>query len=142
MDIDKVMDDVANRLRTIDGLSGRVQALPADGVTPTAVMVRYPDSIRFDASYGRGMDVIEIGIVLLAGRVVDRVTRDTLATYCSGDGSSSIKWVLESGEAEGAYTAFDNIKVTGIDFTAYAQNGIDYLAAIFAVEIAGRGTTS
>jgi hypothetical protein len=133
-----VMDDIANQLKTIDGL--QVHPQPPDMATPTAGVVRYPDKIHFDETYGRGVDTMTLGVVIVAGRVVDRATRTELGAFCDGTGPRSIKAVLEGGVDTGAYTAFDGLVVTDVDFVPYAINGIDYVAALFMCDIEGKGT--
>jgi hypothetical protein len=133
MDLADVMDQVAARLDTIEGL--RVHAHPPGRVVPPAAVVSYPDTLEFDATYGRGMDRMTLPVVLVVGRAVDRAARDELAAYCNGAGQRSIKGVLESG----AYTAFDTIRVQDIDFDVVTIAAIDYIAALLTLDIGGQG---
>jgi hypothetical protein len=94
MDLAAVMDEVAARLDTIDGL--RVYAYPADNVHPPAAVVTYPD-IAFDSAYQRGSDRMTLPVVLLIGKVSARASRDLVAVYAHGSGVKSIKRVLEAG---------------------------------------------
>jgi hypothetical protein len=134
VDLAAVMQAVSDRLDTIAGL--RCHAHPPGTVTPPAAVVSYPDTYTFDETYGRGMDRIKLPVVVVVGRPTDRSTRDHLAAYCNGSGASSVKAVLESG----TYTAFDVVRVAGIDFDVVTFAAIDYLAAIFDLDIAGKGT--
>lgn len=94
MILSDVMDEIAARLDTIDGL--RVHAYPADNVAPPAAVVTYPGSIDFDSTYARGMDRIpDLSVVVLVGKVSDRASRDRISAYVNGSGASSIKAVLE-----------------------------------------------
>lgn len=83
MNLGSVMQEIADRLDTIDGL--RAYPYPLDG-TPAvpAAIVTYPDRYVFDETYGRGMDRMELPVVVLVGRVYDRVARDQIARYLGG----------------------------------------------------------
>jgi hypothetical protein len=94
-----VMDEVAARLDTIDGL--RCHAYPADNVAPPAAVVTYPDSIDFDSTYARGMDRLTLPVVVLIGRVSDRASRDRISDYVDGTGAASLKAVLEADSEAG-----------------------------------------
>lgn len=135
MDLAQVMDAVAARLDTIAGL--RVSAHPTGSITPPAAVVTYPERIDFDHAYGRGMDRIDLPVVLTVGKASDRTARDRLAAYCDGSGADSVKAVLESG----TYTEFDTVRVTGVEFDVVTIGGVDYLAALFALDITGEGTS-
>lgn len=133
MDLAAVMDQLSERLDTIAGL--RCFAWPGGAVTPPAAIVTYPTDYTFDATYGRGMDKLNIPIVVLVGNPTQRTARDAMGQYVNGSGASSVKAVLESG----TYTAFDSIRVASVDFDVYEEAGGKYLAAIFDCEIAGQG---
>ncbi len=134
MNLANVMQAVADRLDTIDGL--RCFGFPPHSLSPPAAIVSYPDKITFDETYGRGMDRLTLPVVVVVGRVSDRSARDQLGAYCDGVGAASVKQVLESG----AYTAFDTVRVTGADFDVVSIAGTDYMAALFDLDIVGRGT--
>lgn len=93
MNLADVMDEVAARVDTIDGL--RVSAFPPDQVQPPAAVVTYPEEYLFDETYGRGMDRLTLPVIVMVGRVSDRKSRDQLAAYCDGSGARSLKAVLE-----------------------------------------------
>jgi hypothetical protein len=134
MDIADVMDAVADQLSTIVGL--RVHASPPGAIQPPAAVVSFPERIDFDATYGRGMDVLKLPVVLAVGRPTDRVTRDAMAGYCAGSGDTSLKAVLE----DGVYTAFDTVRVASVDFDVVTIGAVDYMAAVFSLEISGSGS--
>lgn len=133
MDLASVMQAVADRLDTITELN--CFGYPADSVTPPAVIVDYPEEYTFDETYGRGMDRMDLTAIVVVGKVSDASTRDSIGAYCNGSGTRSFKAVLESG----TYTAFDELRVTGIRFGVWTIAGTDYMAAIFDLDIAGRG---
>jgi len=133
MDLASVMDEVSGRLDTIAGL--RCYPYPVATVTPPAAVVSYPDTYTYDATYGRGMDRMSLPVVLVVGKVSDRAARDTLGAYCDGSGTKSVKQVLEGG----TYTAFDSLRVESIEFDVVSIAGVDYMAGVFTVDIAGSG---
>ena len=136
MDLAAVADELAARLGTITGL--RVSAFPPPTVVPPAAIVSYPERVDFDATYGRGLDRAERWpIVLVVGKASDRTARDRIYAYAEGSGAASVKAVLESG----TYTTFESIRVASVEFDVVTIAGIDYIAAMFAVDIAGPGSS-
>lgn len=135
MDLARVMDEIGDRLDTIDGL--RVFRYPPDDVTPPAAIVSYPESYTYDETFGRGMDRMSLPVIVLVGGVSDRSSRDQLGAYINGDGDRSIKEVIEAGE----YTAFDSVRVTEAVFDAIRMADADYVAATLTLDIAGTGAS-
>jgi hypothetical protein len=135
MNLADVMDDVANRLNAIEGL--RVTPHPESAPNPPAAMVSYPEEIEFDQTYGRGADRITLPVVLVVGKVFDRVTRAQLARYCDGTGAHSVKAVLESG----TYHTFDTLRVVGIEFDSFVIGAVEHMAALFTLDIFGAGSS-
>lgn len=133
MNLATVMQELANRLDTITGL--RVHAHPPDKITPPAAVVTYPDTYTYDQTYARGMDRLELPVVVLVGKVSARASRDDLARFCAGSGAASVKAVLESG----TYTAFHTVRVTQAVFDVVSIGAVEYLAATFTVDITGTG---
>ncbi len=138
MDLDRVMDDLAGKLRTLEGLGGRVFEYPPGEVTATpAGIVTYPDKIDFDQTYGRGMDILRgVEVLIIVGEPTKKSTRKQIAGYVAGDGPRSVKAALESKPRH----AFDDLQVIDADFDVVKIAGVDYLAAIFRMDIAGRGS--
>lgn len=135
MDLGAVMDEVADRLRTIDGL--RVYAYPADAVAPPAAVVTYPDEYVFDATFGRGMDTMTLPVIVMVGKVSDRASRDRVAAYCAGGGAGSVKAAVEADDP--APVAYDTARVQAIDFDILMVGQVEYLGATFTIDIAGTG---
>lgn len=134
MNLGVVMDELAARLETIPGL--RVYPHPVKSVVPPAAVIAYPDSITFDETYGRGMDRIDLVVWLVVADNVDRATREQIVPYVAGSGPRSIKAVLESG----TYTAFDDVRVTDVEFDTLRVAGKDLVAVGFRLDIAGPGS--
>lgn len=89
-----VMDQVADRIDTIDGLV--THAFPADNVHPPAAVVTYPLEYELDATYQRGADRMSLPVVVLIGRADAQSSRDLVSAYVSGSGPRSLKAVLEN----------------------------------------------
>ena len=134
MNLNAVMDAIGDRLGIIAGL--RIYDYPADKIAAPAAVLGLPDDITYDDAYGRGMDRMSLPLLLVVGRGSDRVARDDLAAYASGSGTRSIKQVLESG----TYVAFDTLRVTRVEFDSLRIAGVDHLAALFDLDIAGSGS--
>lgn len=133
MNLASVMQELATQLDTITGL--RVHGYPADSISAPAAVVTYPDAYSYDATYARGMDRLDIPVVVLVGKVSDRASRDKIGAYADGSGAKSVKAVVEAG----TYTAFGTARVTQVEFDIVAIAGVEYLAATFTVDIAGQG---
>ena len=132
MNIAAVMDQLAARLDTIDGL--RVTAHWVGTPNPPHAVVSMPRG-DFDATYGRGMDRWELPIILILGKVSERAARNAASPFVSGSGDKSFKQVLEAG----TYTEFDTLRVQDFEFDVITFGAVDYLTATFTLDIAGRG---
>ena len=133
MNLADVMDEVAARLQAVDGL--RVYAWPPGTVTPPAAVVAFPESYSYDATYGRGSDVMSLPVVVVVGRPTERGTRDRLARYCDGSGTDSVKRVLESG----MYVTCGGVRVTAVTFDMVSIGATEYAGALFDLDITGPG---
>lgn len=132
------LDDVANELRaaltTIDGLN--VPEWGVQRITPPAAVVALPERIDYDATYSRGADRIEDWVVLvLVARPADPEARKAIAEYADGSGPRSVKAAIEAY----AFTACDSVTVTSAEFDPVTYAGTEYLAAMFHLDITGRG---
>lgn len=134
MNLADCMDAIATQLDTITGL--RTFAFPPDSLVPPAAVVSYPEDYTYDAAYGRGMDRLTLPVVIVLGKPTDRSVRDRLGAYVDGSGTRSVKQVVEAG----TYTAFDSVRVASVEFDVVAIGGQDFMAALFSLDIAGKGT--
>jgi hypothetical protein len=135
MNLNDVMDEVAAVLDTITGL--RVFAYPPPTVVPPAGIVSYPERIDFDQTYGRGMDKITgLPVILVVGKATDRAARDTAGDWASGSGSKSVKAVFEAHP----WTSCHVLTVTACTFDVVTIASVDYIAAMFELDVAGSGT--
>ncbi len=134
MNLGDVMDEIAAELDTIAGL--RVFAFPADNIPAPAAVVGYPETISFDTTMGRGVDTITLPVFVLVGRVTDRTSRDLLSAYVDGSGAASVKAVLQAGKP---WVAMSSVRVVSAEFTVATVAGVDYLTAVFTVNVYGSG---
>lgn len=136
MNVTAVMEALAGRLATIDGL--RAYGFPVQSVSPPAAIVTWPSAYTFDATYGRGHDDLELFVVVVVGQPRDaKATRDRLSGYLEGSGASSIKAVLER---EPFPEPVERLRVRGVEIDIMSIAGAEYVTAVFDVQIDGRGT--
>lgn len=133
MNLADVMDEIGDVAATIDSL--HVYRWPADQVTPPAAWPTYPVAIEFDAAFQRGTDRWQAGLIVAAGKVYDRATRNQLARYTDGDGPESIKAAFWSHDWQACAYA----RPVRVTFDAITVAGVDLMAALFELDIAGPG---
>lgn len=130
----EIMDEVATVLQEITGL--RVFAWPPGSVVPPAGVVSYPESIDYDQAYQRGEDqVTDLGIVLVAGIVTARQTRQLISDWSAGAGSASVKQRMEAHR----WVSCDDLTVTSCKIEPVSIAAVDYLAAFFTANVVGPG---
>lgn len=133
MIIGDVMDEVGTQLNTITGID--VLPYDADSVNPPCAIVSLPPSINYLSTYKRGMDKLVLEVSILVSMADDRIRREEITPFADGSGPQSVKEVLESG----TYTAFDTLAVRSGGFMVISIEGIEYLGAVFQVDISGQG---
>jgi len=140
MDISDVMTELADQLaRVLPEDSRRVFDYPPDKIEPPAIIVGWPADGAFDSNNNRGMDSVTIPVIVAVGKAYDRATKPLLGKYCDGSGPYSIKAVLERPDA--IYQSFgkESLVVGWPDFDVLSIAGVDYMAAVFPVELKGKG---
>lgn len=139
MDLAAVMDEIADSVRTVDGLEGRTFAYPPPTVPGVAGIVSYPDRIDYDLTYGRGMDMIrDLPVLVVVGQATDRGARNRVAQYAAGSGALSVKAAIEADP----HTAFDDVQVKSCEFDVQTIGAVDYICAMFRMDVAGQGEAS
>jgi hypothetical protein len=134
MNLTDVMDEVAAAVDEITGL--RMFAYPPGSLVAPAGAVSYPDSIDYDQTYGRGVDRISaLPVIVVVGKATERAARNSVSAYTAGGGDRSVKAHLEGR----AWTSCDDVSVTTARFDVYTIAGVDYLAALFSLDIIGPG---
>lgn len=136
MNLADVMAELGTKLDTIPQLN--VFPYEADKVTPPAAIVGLPETLTFDATYGRGSDTMTLSVFLLVGKLSDRASNAALSAYANGSGARSIKAILDSTD-DNTYTSCDEVTVKSVEFDSYTSGGVTLLGAEFTVDIAGKG---
>ena len=130
LDLNAAMDALGVRLRTIAGL--RVYDYPPDTVAVPAAVIAYPD-LEYDQTYAAGADRATFAVHVLAGKVSDRASRDSIGAYVARAGASSVKTTLEADPTLAG--AVDSLRVRGVSFSTMTVAALEYLAATFDVEV-------
>lgn len=129
-----VMDEIALVLRQITGL--RVEAYPAESITPPAAAISYPASIDYDQTYGRGEDQFtDLPFIVVAGEYGARSSRDLISAWTAGDGPKSVKRVMEERE----WTSCDDVHVSVGEIDPVQIAGVDYICVLFKATVVGPG---
>jgi hypothetical protein len=127
-----VMQEVADAVNEITGL--RTSGWPVGSLVAPGAIVTYPDSIDYDETYGRGLDKItNLPLWVVIGQVKDKSARDRAGEYAAGKGARSIKQRLEGR----GWSSLDTLTVTKCRFDTVTEAGVDYLAALFSIDIFG-----
>ena len=113
------------------GVAARVYAWPVESVTPPCVVVGYPKTIDFDATFGRGSDTAVFPMWFLAGKVSTKQARDALSAVISG--AAGIKATLDGALTVGTTTA--DVRITDCTIEEVTVAAVVYLAARFDCEV-------
>lgn len=135
MNIGNIMDQLGTALSSISGL--RVSPYHVDRISPPAAIVGWPDPITYDATLGRGSDTLMLPVFVLVGTIDQRTSRNLLATYLDGSGIKSVKAAIDNH----TFTACHFARVSSARVEAMSVAGVDYLGAVFDVELTGSGTS-
>lgn len=135
MNLSDVMTEIGNKLETITGL--RVFDYPPNSINPPTGVVTYPETIEYHATYGApgAVGMRALGVVLVAGKADSKAARDTVSAWSKTTGNGSVKQALESA----SYTTLDDLTVTTCEFDVMTIGAVDYMAAIFRIDIIGQG---
>lgn len=132
MTVSTVRDNLKTQLSSISGL--RIYDTVPDSINTPAAVVGMLD-MDFDATMNRGFDRATLDVILITGRMSERSAQNTLDTYLSGSGNSSIKTVVEANKTLSG--AVQTLRVTAATSGSIQVSGIDYLAYRFRVELIG-----
>lgn len=133
MDLDAVAGELGDVLKAI-GLN--VPEWGVQRVHPPFALVPLPDRITFDAGYQRGADRIEDWpLLVLLPNPTKPETRRAIAEYADGSGPKSVKAAIEAR----TYTSCDSVTATSVEFDVVSYAATDYLAAMFHLDIMGKG---
>jgi len=131
-DISALRAGIATNLATVSGL--RTSATVPDQISPPIAVVM-PLSIEYDLAFARsGGDQHEFSVMVIVGRVDERMAQNKLDAYCSGTGAQSIKAAIESDKTLGG-NAF-TCRVTSLrNYNQVSVADVTYLAAEFVVQV-------
>lgn len=131
-----VMAEIGEALDVVPDLN--VYAHPVDSISPTAAIVQFPN-MTFDAAFQRGTDRWEGGILIAVSRVWDRAALTAVSPFVSGSGGGSIHAALRAHD----WQTCSFVRATGLTWPSGTTiGGVDYVAAQFALDIAGPGSTT
>lgn len=134
MDLNTVAAELGTALGSIAGLT--VPEWGVQRVSPPFALIPMPDAITYDMTYGRGGDRIEDWpLLVLIDRPARPESRRAIAAYAAGSGPKSVKAAIE----DHTYTACDTVRVTSCEFDVVSYADVSYLAAMFHLDISGKG---
>ena len=132
MSITGIRQGLATNLATISGL--RTSYYITDNPTPPIAIVA-PPSIKYDQSFGRGLDEYNFQVIVLVTRADERIGQDLIDSYCAPVGAGSIKAAIESDRTLGGLVADLRVTdMTGVSPTTLADGQV-YLSATWAVMV-------
>jgi hypothetical protein len=126
-DLADVMDGLAAAVAST-GLVREAHAWPPGALAVPACLVDYPSRITLAATFGRGSDLLEVPVLLLAAQTFTREGRDALAAYLAG--GDDVVAALEGPHPWGTAHVGD------AEVTTAVVGGITYLALKLTVEVA------
>lgn len=121
-----VMDALGTALAAYPALGYNVYDYPVASMVTPCVFFGMPESIQYDATYARGVDLFTIPMYVVTGTQIDVDVRDALASYADG---TVFKQSVE------AITSFC-VRVTTAEFTTIGLGAVDYAAVKFTLSIA------
>lgn len=134
MKLKDVMEEIAGKLSLFTGLN--VFDYPIDSVTPPAGILSYPDRIEYDITYGRGEDMFwNLPVYMITDRVDSKSARNQVSEWTDPTSINSVKTFLDSE----AYGSCGSVLVVNATFDTMSIAGIDYLVAVFELNISGEG---
>jgi hypothetical protein len=127
LDLKTVMDALATACPTSAGT--RKFGYPVGAVEPPAVIVGYPTTCEFDATFGRGSDRAVFPIWYVVGRVMEKASRDKLSAVITD--MAAISSSIGGVHAPSIQTA----RVTDCTPESVIIGAETYIAARFDVEV-------
>lgn len=137
MNLDTVIKELGTAAGSIAGL--RIMPWAARTASPPALVFGLPEEISPNDTYGRGgMRITGLPAVLLVGNATARTSLADLSAYCAGSGAKSLTaaWQNYTG-----FTQIQAITVARIQPDAVKLAGVEYLGAVFHLDLYGSGLT-
>jgi hypothetical protein len=134
MNLQAVMEEIAEKLKLFTGLN--VFDYPLDSVNPPAGILGYPEEVKYDETYGRGEDMfLGLPLFMVTQRMDSKEARNQVSDWTDPHGPKSVKTYLDKEN----YRSCDSVDVTNATFTVYTSAGIDFLCALFEMNVSGQG---
>jgi hypothetical protein len=136
MNLANVMDEIADKLMQFTGVN--IFPHPVDEITPPGGVLGYPERINYYETYGNGDgdDTYEdMPLWMVTDRSDMKDARDQIAKWTDRKGNSSIITFLEKQN----YMSCDDVQVAEARFDIITIAGIDYMAAMFTLNVVGEG---
>ncbi len=135
MNLKEVMEEIADKLKHFTGLN--VFDYPVDSVTPPAGILSYPERIEYDVTYQAGeMMFWNLPVYMVTDRVDSKSARNQVAKWTDPNGVNSVKTYLDKEN----YNSCDDVQVVSATFDTMTVAGIDYLVAVFELNVTGEGS--
>lgn len=136
MNIANVMAELATNLGAVSGL--RVYPYNVDSVSAPSAIIGLPEEVTYDETFRRGADSAKLEVYVFVARIDQRTGSKALAAYLDGSGSKSVKAALDSSDTV-HYATCDVVRVAKATVEPLQSGGIEYLGAVFTLEITGQG---
>ncbi len=129
------MVEIAEKLTLFTGVS--IFSYPTDSLVPPGGFVGYPERIIYDETYGRGEDIFSNLIVIMASdRTDSESSRDQVSEWTDPTSNNSVKTFLDNE----SYSSCGGVIVKNAEFEVMSIAKVDYLVAMFELDVTGEGT--
>lgn len=135
MNLDDVMDALGAQLTHVSGPL-QISSTPGGPIIAPSLQIQYPEWYKYDATYGRGSDEMEIPILALVSTANPTAARKMLS-----DLVEDVKNKVEYSNLQASNGApWDEARVTEVSFSTETLGGVQYAIAEFTVHIVGTTT--
>ncbi len=125
VDVSAVWDALGAAVTTVLATGKACYVYPVEDLTAGDALVDYPqDPQPIAATFGRGLDRVQLDVVLIGGLPQDKSARDAIADYITGSGS--LVTAIESYST----SAWASASVTSWQVGTYVGNGRSPLLAV------------
>jgi hypothetical protein len=134
--IGQIVEAVETRLETISGL--RTAEYVPDAVNPPQAVVDFSGPIDYHQTFVHGKQRLELTVIILVSRSVDRIGSAALAAYASTTGTNSIHAAIEGDATLGGIV--DDCTVA--EFRRLGQEEIDglgFYGGVFTLHVIAPG---
>lgn len=129
-----VMEEIADKLKQLTGIN--VFSYPVDSVTPPAGILSYPDSIDYDVTYQSGESTFtNLPVYMVTDRSDSESARNKVSVWTDPHSMQSVKAYLDRE----TYSFCEDVQVVNATFDVMSIAGVDYLVAVFSLNVTGEG---